>query len=366
MANRQIFNGGFLELEILNAEKYGGTDKIFGRGRYLSYIRVVSGTREVGRSIVENGKILYVDKKAIWNGYDSNFKVMKISSTLKPSVKLLIYDCDRDEEDQILGEAKLKLTDVLASSEHPPVALSLNIMTRQSGREIAIGTIAITARFLPNPIPMYQLGDKISLKTTQRSPRYFFGIGWDDAFTLPGVTDQSFGASLAIFNSEGNLIESLYLPQWKEKKSLQSLYTRIQPVVEDGYTTDKLKISFNLENHLNPTNPSAVFAASLVLSSLNDFQTLQPLQNIYCRVVDERSNLEIGRYCLPSFENPVSSCMLMRLQRAADSTPEELVLPPLLPRFSVSFHFLEMVCHTSTSVGLYCSLLRTFPSSSES
>jgi hypothetical protein len=325
MANRQIFNGGSLELQILNAEKYGGTDKIFGKGKYLSYIRVISGNREVGRSTVENGKILYVDKKTVWGGYDSNFKLMKISPTLKPSVKLLIYDCDRESENEILGEAKLLLKDAISSS-NDPVTLTLNIVTKSSDRDVAIGTIVLTAHFHPNPIPMYQLAEKISLNTATRSPRFFFGIGWDDDFTLPGVTDQSFGASLAIFNSEGNLIESIYLPQWKEKKSLQSFYTRIQPVVEDGYTTDKLKISFNLENHFNPTNPATVFATSLILSSLDDFQTLQPLQNIYCRLVDERSNLEIGRYCLNSFENPVSSCMLMRLQRdTAQSTPEELV-----------------------------------------
>jgi hypothetical protein len=326
MANRQIFNGGSLQLQILNAEKYGGTDKIFGKGKYVSYIRVISGNREVGRSIVENGKVLYVDKKTVWGGYDSNFKLMKISATLKPSVKLFIYDCDRENENAILGEAKLKLQDAI-SPANEPTTLTLDIITKtHDDRDVAIGTIVLSALFHPNPISLYQLSDKISLNTATRSPRFFFGVGWDDDFTLPGYTDQSFGASLAIFNAEGNLIESIYLPQWKEKKSLQSLYTRIKPVAEDGYTTDKLKISFNLESHLNPNNPATVFAASLVLSSLNDFQTLQPLQNVYCRLVDERSNLEIGRYCLKSFENPVSSCMLMRLQRdASQSSPEELV-----------------------------------------
>jgi hypothetical protein len=320
MANRQIFNGGTLELQILDAEKHGGTDKVFGKGKYLSYIRVISGTREVGRSIVENAKILYIDKQTRWGGYDSNFKSMKIAPTLKPSAKLVIFDCDRDKEDVPLGEAKLVLQDAISDT---PVKLTLNITTTtSSGRQAPIGTIVITALFHPNPIPMFSLAEKIPLNTL-KTKRFFVGIGWDDSFKLPGVTDLSFGASLAIFNTEGNTIESLFLPQWKEKKTLQAMSSRIQPVVEDGYTTDKLRIAINLENQINP-NTATVLAASVVISSLNDFQTLQPLQNIYCRVVDERANLELGRYCLDSFENPVASCLMLRLQRDL-STPDELV-----------------------------------------
>lgn len=322
MANRQIFNGGNLEIQILDAEKYGGADKIFGKGRYTSYIRVISGHREVGRSVVENAKILYIDKDSTWGGYDSNFKIMKILPTLKPSVKLLIFDCDRENEKEPLGEAKLVLKDAISAS---PVKLSLNIMTKNSsGKEIAIGTLVITAHFHPNPIPMYHLQDKILLNTT-KSKRFYIGIGWDDEFKLPGVSDQSYGASFAVFNTEGNVIETVYLPQWKVKKILHSSYQRIQPKVEDGYTTDKLKISFNLENQMN-SSTATVLGACVVLSSLTDFQTLQPIQNIYCRIVDEKSNLEIGRYCLNSFENPVSSCMLLRLQRESSTTPEEPVV----------------------------------------
>jgi hypothetical protein len=322
MANRQIFNGGTLELQILDAEKHGGTDKIFGKGKYLSYIRVISGTREVGRSIVENARILYIDKQTKWGGYDSNFKSMKIPPTLKPSAKLVIFDCERDTENAALGEAKLVLQDAISEN---PVRLKLNITTTSSsGRAVGIGTILITAHFHPNPIPQYSLSEKIPLNTL-KSKRFFVGIGWDDEFKLPGVTDLSFGASLAIFNTEGNLIESLVLPQWKEKKTLDAVSSRIRPVVEDGYTTDKLRVTLNLENQLDP-NTATVLAASVVISSLNDFQTLQPIQNIYCRVVDERANLEIGRYCLPSFENPVASCLTLRLQRDLTlSTPEELV-----------------------------------------
>lgn len=322
MTNRQIFNGGNLEIQILDAEKYGGTDKIFGKGRYSSSIRVVSGHREVGRSIVENAKILYIDKETTWGGYDSNFKIMKILPTLKPSVKLLIYDCDRENENDILGEAKLVLKDAISPS---PVKLSLSITTKNSsGKEISIGTLVITALFQPNPVPMYNLQDKIPLNTS-KSRNFFIGIGWDDEFKLPGVTDQSFGASFAVFTTEGSLVESVHLPQWREKKILQSSYQRIQPKVEDGYTTDKLKISFNLESQINPATANVV-GACVVLSSLTDFQTLQPLQNMYCRIVDERSNLEIGRYCLGALENPVTSCMLLRLQRETAANPEEPVV----------------------------------------
>jgi hypothetical protein len=251
---------------------------------------------------------------------------MKILPTLKPSVKLIIYDCDREGKDQPLGEAKLVLKDAISST---PVTLTLNIETVLSQKQSVVGTILITAIFLPNPIPLYQLQQKIPLNTN-RYKEYFFGIGWDDDYSTPGYSDESFAISMALFNTEGNHIESIYQSSDQEKKTIQLSLKRIIPSIEDGYTTDKVQLHFSLASltTLASINASTSGAPSLlsgcvVLSILSDFQSLQGIKGLYCRCVELRSGLEVGRYCLPHFENPVTSCMMMRLERDPDTSNEE-------------------------------------------
>lgn len=320
MANRQIFNGGSLELQILQAQKIGGSEKVFGKGKFTSYVRVVSGSREVGRSVVENANIVYVDRQTKWGGFDCNFKSMKIPPLLKPSAKLVIYDCDREKVDIPLGEAKLVLQDAIANE---PVTLTLKIETKVGKKIVVVGTLLITAIFHPNHIPLYQFQQKISLNTS-KSKDFYFGIGWEDEYSTPGFTDEAFSISFAVFNTEGNLIESIHQPSWKEKKSLQLFMKRSIPTIEDGYTSDKIQLSFSLSSvTLSPSLSSPILTGCLVLSILNDFQSLQVLRGLYCRVVERRSGLEIGRYCPTNFENPATSCMLMRLERDAERSSEE-------------------------------------------
>eukprot|EP00602_Paraphysomonas_sp_CaronLab_P001069 CAMPEP_0185036686 /NCGR_PEP_ID=MMETSP1103-20130426/29979_1 /TAXON_ID=36769 /ORGANISM="Paraphysomonas bandaiensis, Strain Caron Lab Isolate" /LENGTH=547 /DNA_ID=CAMNT_0027574307 /DNA_START=68 /DNA_END=1711 /DNA_ORIENTATION=+ len=291
-----------------------GTGKVFGKGRYTSYLRVLCGNREVGRSCVENGIINYNGRESHWGGFDSNFRIMRIAPSMKPVVRLVVYHCDRNDENSPLGEATLNLKS--CTGEDTSLDLPIKVCSGTGEGDI-VGTLSIKANFSSNCTRYLSSNETLSLDNRKV---YSIGIGWDDSFSVPNIGDADFGASLVAFDKEGNYIDAAC--ELKPVSDVVACTFKRVPVCDDEvYVTDKMELSFSLA--LADSNVSAFF---VVLYSFPEFSSLLALKNFYCRIKENKSSIELGRYCV-NIENPATACVLLRVARQI-STEEPQVLQP--------------------------------------
>mmetsp|Transcript_311 Transcript_311/g.564 ORF Transcript_311/g.564 Transcript_311/m.564 type:complete len:641 (+) Transcript_311:236-2158(+) len=297
---RSHFKGGILTLTIVQGEKLYGSGKVFGKGKYSACAVVKCGDVELGRSNIERGMLSFANRKWSWLGFESSFKPMMVSPSFTPVIKVVIYDCDRDEESLPLGEVQIGLQHIKTNEEYIcelPIERINNF-----GVPAAQGILKARVRFAPFDSKPLKENSQIAIDSIV-SKNISFGVGWDT--DVPN-SSYAFGASLVIFDSSGAYIEDIDSERKQSDKGIPVEFKRVSR--DDGFLSDKEEICFDVSNSV-AQNITAYF---LVLTATDVAYTLQQIKNVYCRVFDYTTKVECCRYEV-EFMEPATSCVLARI-----------------------------------------------------
>lgn len=312
-----MFFGGQLHLQILHAEKYSGGGGVFGLGRYKSYIDVMCGDKVIKRSEVSAGAL---DDEGRWAGYASEFGTVILTPELGSSIKLMIYDCDREHASKPLGSATLimdKITKKAAFECTLPIENNLSPGVGANGEPIPmdpdtlegdsldidslinVGQLTIAVEFEPyGEYSLETLTEDVMDVSHIRS--LGFGFGWEakDTNGMPPEAarryiDNRFTAALCMFDAEGKFLDGVDDLQRYSRKGPPTYYRRVVGSANIGRDVDDITVHVKHKSQRYDTNKCFVY---FLLFVAKEGASLEELESLYFRVKDGHSKVPYGRY----------------------------------------------------------------------
>jgi hypothetical protein len=311
LTQKLFFHGGILTLSVINAEKYSGTGKVFGYGKNKSSIKIYCGDRLIGKSIIEKTLVRLVgerrEKKHEFVGYDSTLRELMITPELPPIVRVVVFDCDRDDESIPLGTVQIPLQHLHNADEH---LCTLPIETVNAhGFPSAQGTINLKVTFIP--FPSINLSANALFPIPHPLQHFSCHLGWQTPLARQSVPNATYISSLVLFDKNGNFVTGLNRATPPMSNLDLKRYRLIRSKALEGYSADVDEILVDLNQRSN----ADIIACFVVLSAQTEFSSLKDLHDIYCRIKDARTTKEECRYNVNNIETPATSAILIRLSR---------------------------------------------------
>ena len=304
--------GGHLNFSIIHAEKNSGSGLVFSHGPSTSRVEVFCGSKYLAQSVINTGLGRLVgerkEKKYEWVSFDSTFRDIIVTPDCPPLVRIIIYDCDRSEENKPLGEVHLDLQSMVNVEDR---LLDLPILSySQDTSATPVGTIKLNVSFIQFPLNMVTVGNSYTLDCS-RMNKLVFAVGYETPPSRRSVPGAVFSTALVMFDSQGNYVDSVDIHKLESTQGALCRYETIVPL--EGYRSDQASVFLSLVDTDKRAAPiSSIF---LVLLARTDFSSLQELENIYFRVQDGRSRKELYRFNMDDIVTPASSLILARFAR---------------------------------------------------
>lgn len=308
-----LYQGGTLNLSIIHAVKNHGSGLVFGHGERISRIELFCGDRYLGQSVIVNGVAKLVGerkaKKYNWVSFDSTLRDINITPDCAPVVRIVIYDCDRSEENRPLGEAQLLLRLILNVKDNicelPIESFDID------GASAVQGTIMLSVSFVLYP-SRFIAADTPNLVDCSRMNKITFAMGWKAPPARRQIPNANFGTALVMFDGEGKYVDSV--DEFK-RESTKGPYCHFETIVPlEGFVSDKESIFISLADE----RVRGISSFFVVLLAKTDFSSLQELEQIYIRMQNGRSRKEVYRFNMSDITTPSSSLILARFVKEID------------------------------------------------
>lgn len=306
-------------LTIVQAEKYFGTGRVFGRGgKQKSYVQVFCGERQIATSVIEDGMVVIANDRWTWAGYDSNFRVMEILPCLASSIRLVIFDCDRDDKKTPLGIVNMPMQHVIGSSDTDCNCIFPIEFYNSWGFPTAQGSVTMNITFSPySGANISRFGEQ-SVNMTKMKQFVSFGVGWD--FQGNNITSTyDYGASLVMFNEHGAFVDAVDARKKRSRKGPPTEYDKVMK--HAGFTNDREQFTVNLSHPAQ----QKIFAYFIVVTARSEEASLQNLDNVYVRMLDGKSKKEEIRYNveIPK-DSSTTACVAARITKDPNNSKKVL------------------------------------------
>jgi hypothetical protein len=307
-----LYQGGKLNFSIIQADK-NTSGLVFGHGKRKSRIQIFAGDKYLDQSVVTVGVGRLVgerkEKKYEWVSFDSTLRDIHITPDCAPIVRIVIYDCDRNEENKPLGEAHLFLRLILNLEDR---ICELPIQSFDAEGTCTIqGTIKLKVSFALYPSEFVAANSSNSVECS-RMNKISFAMGWNAPPARRQIPNARFGMALVMFDNEGKYVDSV--DEFK-RESTKGAYCHFETIVPlEGFAFDKESIFISLADE-RARNISSFF---LVLLAKTDFSSLQELEHIYFRMQNGRTRKELYRFDMSDVTTPSSSLIIARFAKEID------------------------------------------------